>query len=77
MVRESEFKSEDRGFDPLAGQGTSPFFCPSESTLVHIFFVPEPPSWVRHASECVRTLKNPAMGSNSGSLDLNSERSNH
>ena len=34
VVIESEFKSEDPGFDPLAGQGQGQFFCPSESTLV-------------------------------------------
>ena len=34
MVRESDFKSEDRGFDPLAKQGEEQFFCPSESNLV-------------------------------------------
>ena len=31
---ESEFKSEDPGFDPLAGQGEVQFSCLSESTLV-------------------------------------------
>ena len=34
VVRESDFRSEDPGFDPLAGQGEGPFSCPSESTLV-------------------------------------------
>ena len=38
MVRESEFISEDFGFDPLLVQGEEEqegvFFCPSESTLV-------------------------------------------
>ena len=34
MVSESKFKSEDRGFDPLVGQGGGQFVCPSESTLV-------------------------------------------
>ena len=34
VVRESDFKSQDLGFDPLAGQGDIQFFCPSESTLV-------------------------------------------
>ena len=34
VVRESEFKSEDPGFDPLERQGEKPFFCPSELTLV-------------------------------------------
>ena len=33
-VREGEFKSEDPGFDPLAGQGDAQFVCRSESTLV-------------------------------------------
>ena len=34
VVRASEFKSEDPGFDPLAGQGRAQFFYPSESTFV-------------------------------------------
>ena len=34
VVSESEFKSEDLGFDPLAGQGEQQVFCPSESILV-------------------------------------------
>ena len=40
VVSASEFKSEDPGFETLAGQGKEQFFCPSESTLVqsqHIF----------------------------------------
>ena len=38
MVRSSELKSEDLGFDPLAGQGEGQFFYLSESPLV-----PDPP----------------------------------
>ena len=34
VVRASEFKSEDLGFDPLAGQVEGQFFYPSESSLV-------------------------------------------
>ena len=34
VVRASEFKADDPGFDPLAGQGEVQFFCPSESTRV-------------------------------------------
>ena len=34
MVRESELKSEDPGFDPLVGQGEEQFLCPAESPLV-------------------------------------------
>ena len=34
VVRESEFKTEDPGFDALAEQGEERVFCPSESTLV-------------------------------------------
>ena len=34
VVRESEFKSEDPGLDPPAGQGEKQLFCPSKSTLV-------------------------------------------
>ena len=37
MVKESEFKCEDPGFDPLAGQSEEQSFCPSESTLVQMF----------------------------------------
>ena len=33
VIRELEFKSEDPGFDTLAGQGENQVFCPSESTL--------------------------------------------
>ena len=36
MARPSEFKSEDPGFDPLAGQGKLQFLYSSESTLVQI-----------------------------------------
>ena len=46
-VSESEFKSEDHGFDPLVGQGGGTgFFCPSESTLVHTWFMPDRASCV-------------------------------
>ena len=31
---QSEFNSEDPGFDPLVGQGKEQFFCPSKSALV-------------------------------------------
>ena len=34
VVRASEFKSEDPGYNPLTGQGEGQFFYPSESTLV-------------------------------------------
>ena len=34
VVSASKFKSEDPGFDPLAGHGERLFFYPSESTLV-------------------------------------------
>ena len=34
VVRELGFKSENPGFNPLAGQGGRPLLCPSESTLV-------------------------------------------
>ena len=34
MVRELEIKSEDLGFDRLAGQGEGQLFYPHESTLV-------------------------------------------
>ena len=44
MVRESEFKSEDPGFEPLAGQGEGQFiFCLSESTLVQTCLCLTPP----------------------------------
>ena len=36
VVRASEFRSEDSGFDPLVGQSEGQFFCPSESTLVQM-----------------------------------------
>ena len=35
VVRKSEFKSEDLGFDPvLAGQGEAQCVCPSDTTIV-------------------------------------------
>ena len=42
----SVFKSEDTEFDPLAGQGEIPFFCPAESTLVQtcLCLTPQPPT---------------------------------
>ena len=39
VIGVSEFKSEDRGFDPLAEQGEGLFFCPSRSTLVQTSLV--------------------------------------
>ena len=55
--RESEFKSKDLGFDPLAGQGEEQvFFCPSESTCADVF-VPDPASCVQHAPKFVCPLK--------------------
>ena len=38
MGSASEFRSEDPGFDPLAGHGDRQFLCLTESILVHIFF---------------------------------------
>ena len=44
VFRESEFKSEDPGFDPLAGQGEEPVFYPSKSiNSCADLFVPDPP----------------------------------
>ena len=34
VVKASEFKSKDPGFDPLAEQGEGTVLCPSASTLV-------------------------------------------
>ena len=34
---ESEFNSEDPGFDPLAGQGEEQFFCPSVNSCAFSF----------------------------------------
>ena len=56
MVRESEFKSEDPGFDPLAEQGERHVFCPSESTLVQTCYQ-TPIPFVCMAPKFVRTLK--------------------
>ena len=39
MVRESDFKFEDLGFDPLAGQSEKQFFCLCESALVQTCFL--------------------------------------
>ena len=43
VVRALEFKSEDPGFDPLAGQAARWVFYPTESTLNADLFVPDPP----------------------------------
>ena len=45
VVTESELKSEEPGFDPLAGQGEEHFFYPSVSTLVQtcLCLTPDPP----------------------------------
>ena len=59
VVSESEFKPEDPGFDPLAGQGDIRFFCPSESTLVQTCLCLTPPPSVWHAPTYLRTLKIP------------------
>ena len=61
MVRESQFKSEEPGFDPLVGQGRGDcfLFCPSESMSREDVSVPDSSSCVRHVFKCVRTLKIP------------------
>ena len=58
--RESEFKSEDSGFDPLAGQGEGESLIIVQTCLC--LNPPPPPlphACVRHAPEFVRTLKIP------------------
>ena len=52
VVRASEFKSEDPGFDPLAGLGMiRDMFSVSPSQLLcKDLFVPDPTSCVRHAT---------------------------
>ena len=57
MVCESEFKSDDPGFDPLVGQGEGQFFYPSESTLVQACLCLTPPSCGQPAPTFMRTLK--------------------
>ena len=69
VVRASQFKSEDREFDPLAGQDQTQCFCLAESTLVqtclclpphtHTPLHAAPPSGVQHVPKCVCTLKIP------------------
>ena len=60
MVRESEFKSEDPGFDPLAGQGEGQvLFAPPSQLLCRLVFVPDPPSSVRHAPKMCVHVKDP------------------
>ena len=59
VVRKSEIKSEDPGFDPLAWQGEGQSFRLSESNS-QILCRPvraRPPSCVRHAPRLVSTLK--------------------
>ena len=43
VIRASEFKSEDPGFNPLVEQGEGEFSCPSESTLVQTCLCLTPP----------------------------------
>ena len=57
MVSVSEFKPEDPGFDPLAGQGESYFLCPSESTLVQTLCLAS----LRHSLQFVRALNTPYL----------------
>ena len=64
VVRASEFKSEDPGFDTLPGQSEGQFFCPSESTLVQNCVCltpthPSPPPRVYGTHPISRTLKIP------------------
>ena len=57
-----QVKSDDSGFDPLAGQGEGQcVWCvpPSQVFLTQTLFVPETPSRVGHAPKFVRTLKIP------------------
>ena len=57
MVRELEFKSVDPGFDPPVRQGGIQFVLSLQVNACADWFVPDPPSWVRHAPKFVRTLK--------------------
>ena len=59
VVRESEFKSEDPGFDPWAGQGEGQFFCPSEVNSYVDLFLLDPPSCVQHAPKICAHVKDP------------------
>ena len=55
VVRESEFKSKDPRFDPLAGQSDEQFLCLSETTLVHICLYSTPLRvYGKHPSLCAR-----------------------
>ena len=51
-------KSEDPGFDPLAGQGElgTGFFCPSESTLVQTCLSLTPSMCTAHTQICVQCM---------------------
>ena len=57
-VSASEFKSEDPGFDPLAGQGEDQYFCPPESPLIQPSLCLPPPPPLRvygtHTYVCAR-----------------------
>ena len=57
VVRESEFKSEDPGFNPLAGQGEGQVFLSLRVDSCADLFVPDLPSCVWHAPKFMRTLK--------------------
>ena len=62
VVRESEFKPEDPGFDPMAGQIEEQIVCTSsESTFVQTCLVRahDHPSYVRHAPQVCAHVNNP------------------
>ena len=55
VVRESEFKSEDPGFDPMVGQGEEQVFCPPPSQLLCRLVCAWPPfvcTWKDPVSIC-------------------------
>ena len=58
MVRASEFKYQETGFDPLVGQNERQvFFHFLRVNSRADVFVPDPPSCVGHAPKCARMLK--------------------
>ena len=63
VVSESEFKSEEPEFDPLAGQGTRNLSVPPSLVQTCLYLTPTPPPhpplYVRHAPTFVRMSKIP------------------
>ena len=59
VVRESDFKPEDLGFDPLAGQGENQFFSSLRVNSCADLFVPDPPFVFTARTQICEHVKDP------------------